>query len=88
LVIAGENISKNKGNDKDEILSAIKNIWAHDRTLLDGLQSALAAHLDFKNSGEANKIDAEIAKWQTLADQQIEIILQDVPGYITAGAAE
>ena len=88
LVIAGENISKNKGNDKDEILSAIKNIWARDRTLLDGLQSALAAHLDFKNSGEANKIDAEIAKWQTLADQQIEIILQDVPGYITAGAAE
>ena len=33
-------------------------------------------------------IDAEIAKWQSLANSRTEAILQDVTGYLTAGAAE
>ncbi len=88
LVIAGENAGENKGGGKDEVLSAVKSIWSHDRVLLDGLQSALDAQLDFKHGAQANEIDAEIAQWQTLATSRVEAILQDVPGYITAGAAE
>lgn len=84
LVIAGEN----DGGTTEDVISTVRKILPNDRELLDGLSNAINAQLDFATSKNANQIDEKISLWQALANSRVETILRDIPGYITAGAAE